>query len=106
MKKLLIIALLCGSAYADTVATLRNKGGGLIVLTDVQTEGCKGFAASVYATTEQNKTIWGCWFSDDLMVHVRWEDGDTRAYPITAFDIDAQKARRLKERNSRRGGDV
>ena len=106
MKKLLIIALLCGSAYADTVATLRNKSGGLIVLTDVPTDTCKGFTAAAYATTENNKTLWGCWFSDDLMVHVRWDDGDTRAYPISAFDIDAQKARRLKERNSRRGGDV
>ena len=104
MKKLLLIAALAAtSVYADTVATLRNKDGGLIVLTDVQTESCRNFAGSVYATTESNRSIWGCWISDDKMVHVRWYDGDTRAYPIDAFEVNAQTARRLKERNSRGG---
>lgn len=91
------------AAQADTVATLRNKSGGLIVLTDVQPNICKGFAGSVYSTSETNQTLWGCWFSDDTMVHVRWSDGDTRAYPLEMFDVNVQVARRLKERNSRGG---
>lgn len=104
MKKLILIAALAAScACADTVATLRNKSGGLIVLTDVQTDSCRGYAGSVYTTTDTNRSLWGCWFSDDTMVHVRWSDGDTRAYPIDAFEVNAQTARRLKERNSRGG---
>lgn len=104
MKKLILIAAIAASSvYADTVATLRNRSGGMIVLTDVQTDSCRGFAGSVYTTTDTNRTLWGCWFSDDTMVHVRWSDGDTRAYPIDAFEVNAQTARRFKERNSRGG---
>ena len=106
MKSIVIACLACLSitVQADTVATLRNKGGGLIVLTDVQTEVCKDFAGSVYSTNENSKTLWGCWFSDDLMVHVKWNDGDIRSYPISAFEVNVPNARRMRERNSRGGG--
>ena len=102
MKKIAIAMLAFAgfAATADTVATLRNKAGGVIVLTDVQTDTCKAFAGSVYTTVDNGKSLWGCWFSDDLMVHVRWSDGDTRAYPINAFEVNVPNARRLRERNN------
>lgn len=102
MKKIFILLALCGLAHAETIATLRNKAGGLIVLTDVQTDRCRDFVGAVYSTMENNQTSWGCWFTDDLMVHIRWSDGDTRAYPIENFTINTEAVRRLRER--RKGG--
>lgn len=101
--KLLPLLALCGLAHADTIATLRNKAGGLIVLTDVVTERCKGFAGAVYTISDNNQTSWGCWMSDELMVHVRWSDGDTRAYPIESFTVNDEALRRFRDRR-RNGG--
>lgn len=104
MKKLMIVLALCaGMAQAETIATLRNKAGGLIVLTDVVTERCKGFAGAVYTISDNNQTQWGCWMSDELMVHVRWSDGDTRAYPIDNWTINEEVLKRFRERR-RSGG--
>ena len=98
-SKLFFLSLvLCGSIYAETIATMRNRAGGLIILTDVSTERCKAFAGVAYTTTEDNRSTWGCWFSDELMVHIRWPDGDPRAYPIENFTIDYDAAKRLRER--------
>lgn len=101
MKRLLglmLAAMTAAAAHADTVATLNNRAGGVIVLTDVATDSCRGFVGAVYATGERNRTMWGCWFSDDLMVHIRWDDGDTRAYSIGSFEINEPVARRLRNR--------
>ncbi len=103
MKKLLIfLALWCGLANADIIATLRNRAGGLIVLTDVSIDRCKNYAGTAYTTGSDSKTSWGCWFSDDLMVHIRWTDGDTTAYPIENFTVNEEVVKRFRER--RRGG--
>jgi hypothetical protein len=104
MKKLLLALAFCGFAHADTVATLKNKAGGLIILTDVVTEQCRNFVGAAYTTRSDNQTSWGCWFSDDMMVHIRWHDGDTRAYPIDSFTINEEAARKLRER--RRGQSI
>ena len=104
MKKLLILAaLVCGTAQADTVAIMRNNGGGIMVLTDLQTPECRSFVGAVYTMTSRNETLWGCWFSDDLMVHVRWSDGDTRAYPVSGFEVHQRNATRLREKHNRGG---
>lgn len=97
-----VLALCFGLAHADTVATLKNKAGGLIVLTDVVTERCRNFAGAAYATRSDNQTSWGCWSSDDLMVHIKWMDGDTSAYPLEVFTVNDDVARRMRER--RKGG--
>ena len=103
MRKILVLLALCGIAHADTIATLRNKAGGVIVLTDVQTDRCRDFVGAVYATMDNNQTSWGCWFSDDLMVHIKWNDGDTRAYPIDSFTINTEAVRRLRDRRKSGG---
>lgn len=105
MKKL-IISLLAGltmmCAHSDTVATSKNKAGGYIVLTDVVTERCKGFVGAAYTTGSKNDVVWGCWFTDDLMVHVLWSDGDTRAYSLEGFVVNEEVAKRLRDR--KKGG--
>jgi len=101
MKRLLglvLAAMTTVAAHADTVATLRNKAGGVIVLTDVTTDSCRGFVGAAYSTTSSNRTMWGCWFSDDLMVHIKWSDGDSTAYSVDVFDINEAVARRLRNR--------
>ena len=101
MKRLLIALALCGVVHAETIATLKNKAGGYIILTDVATDRCSGFVGAAYTTRSDNQTTWGCWFSDDMMVHIRWYDGDTRAYPIDDFSVNTEAARKLRERRNK-----
>ena len=103
MKKLLLLLAFCGVVHAEVIATLRNRSGGHIVLTDVVTDNCSGYVGTVYSTSENNRISWGCWFVDQVMVHVRWLDGDTRAYPIDAFTVDEEAVRRLKDRRKNNG---
>lgn len=105
MKPAIFLAMMAISSVvnADTVATLRNKAGGYIILTDVATERCRGFVGAAYATMDNNQTQWGCWFSDDLMVHIRWSDGDTRAYPVDDFSVNTEAVRRLRDRRKSGG---
>ena len=79
MKKLLVALAIFGVAQAETIATLKNKAGGYIYITNVVMDRCKGFSGTAYTTTDNNQTTFGCWFADDIMVHIRWPDGDTRA---------------------------
>lgn len=105
-SKFFLLLALCVPAFADTMATLRNSAGGQIVLTDVETSQCKGFVGAAYTTADNNQTYWGCWFSDDLMVHIRWNDGDTRAYPLRNFIINDEVVRRYKERRKGKSYDL
>ena len=75
------------SAQADVIATLENKAGGLIYLTDVATKGCSSNMKAVYATSKEGKSIWGCWFVDDVSVHIKWDSGDSSAFPAGAFTL-------------------
>lgn len=79
---LLLFAFVTVDARAATVATLPNKGGGQIVLTDIKCRSMSGNVA--YGTHPNMSTLFGCWFADDIFVHVTWSDGDTRSYPINA----------------------
>ena len=100
MKKLaLILAFLSACASADTIATLENKGGGLIVLTDVICRNESGYY--VYSQQPSAATQFGCWWSDDSMVHVTWSDGDVWSYPISHFRINPTKAQKMRERENR-----
>lgn len=74
-------------AHADVIATLENRAGGLIYLTDVATKGCSSNMKAVYATSKEGKSIWGCWFVDDVSVHIKWDSGDSSAFPASAFTL-------------------
>jgi hypothetical protein len=73
----LILSFACN---ADTVAFLKNKAGGLIMLTDSKCSDKKGLFA--YGNDSNGTTFIGCWFVNDLFVFIRWETGDLKTYPI------------------------
>ncbi len=90
MKKLLLCLLMAiGTAHAATVAESRNKGGGKMVLTDIKCSSQTGYVA--YSVVPNQSTLGGCWFVDDQFVHIRWSDGDYRAYPIENWEIKQDK---------------
>lgn len=86
-KLLLTLLLAVGVAHADVIATMENRAGGLIYLTDVSLKGCGSNGRAVYATSKEGKSIWGCWFVDDVSVHIKWDSGDSSAFPAGAFTL-------------------
>jgi len=100
MKKLLLAMLLAASqAHADTAATTGNGNGGVTILTDVDCERGRGYIA--YAQSPRSSTFFGCWWSDDSMVHITWQDGDTRSYPFNIFTANTNVLNRMRSRNSK-----
>lgn len=98
MKKLLVILFLAYTqAYAETAATMNNASGGITVLTDVGCANNKGFI--VYSQSPRSSTLFGCWWSDDSMVHITWEDGDFRSYPFDFITQNISVLNRMRSRN-------
>ena len=92
----LTLLLACASVQADTVATANNRAGGTTVLTDVPCKKEGGFYA--YSQVPTGNTQFGCWWSDDAMVHITWSDGDVRSYPFNVFVVNHKNADRLRAR--------
>lgn len=97
MKKLitvLLLSLLSAHASADTIASMPNKGGGKIVLTN---EVCKlenktyETLRRAYNYTSEGHTSEGCYYVEDETVLVVWKSADGRAsrmrYPAENFTI-------------------
>ena len=86
MKKLLValMATVCFNADAATAAYYGNQAGGQIVLTDTQCTGQYSTMYVAYSSMPGKPTLWGCWFSDQVNIHIRWSDGDYRAYSLDA----------------------
>ena len=97
MKKLIAIALLCcNAAHADTAATMTNANNGITVFTDVPCNAGKGFIT--YAQSPTSSTLYGCWWSDDIMVHVTYSDGDVRSYPFSYLELNLPVLQRMREK--------
>jgi hypothetical protein len=106
MKKIVVLLLLCLSAHAsaDTAAWMPNNGGGKIVLTD---KDCPDDARQYMAYTTSNtiSTQFGCWFSDDLMVHITWSStGSFKSYPLENWTLNSEVIRRMKNRLNKSSG--
>ena len=102
MKKLLIaLFLIAGSAHADTVATANNNAGGMLVITDIPCNNSSGWYA--YASARTVSTLFGCWWSDQTMVHITWNDGDVRSYPLNIWDVNLEIAKKLGDKNKGKG---
>jgi hypothetical protein len=94
MKKTLVLLLLCLSAHAsaETIATLSNKAGGKIVLTDQPCihNGVKHEKLNFvynYGTTGYSSE--GCWGIQGDVVSVVWFDSEgTMRYPLSNFIIN------------------
>lgn len=82
---------------ADTVATARNSGGGLMVLTDVDCNGNRGFVA--YSSHPSFRTQFGCWWSDNSMVHITWTDGEMRSYELSTWTVNVEVANRMRKKD-------
>lgn len=87
MKKLLLALLFAGSAMADPVATLSNKAGGMIVLTNNRSKLCSEPNLLAYTTTATGTTLTGCWNVDTLHVFILWSDGALKSYPIENWEL-------------------
>jgi hypothetical protein len=81
----LVLALTATQVQATVIATMPNKAGGEIVLTDVPAEQCgTGFIS--YTTSPNGPTLYGCWWSDERMVHISYDNGsNTWSHPISNF---------------------
>ena len=85
----LAMVAVMSSASAESIAYLANKGGGRIVITD---EACSNQKGKIAYTTGDSNTILGCWFIDDLYVHIVWaDDGKMRSYPLENWILMPKK---------------
>ena len=99
MKKLFLSLILAVSpVLADTVATMTNDNGGIMVLTDVPCKGDSGY--HMYSQSPNFRTLFGCWWSDSSMVHVSWTDGEVRSYPLQLWRVNIEVARRMRKGTS------
>lgn len=99
MKKLLLtILFFCNFCYANVIATMPNKAGGKIVLTN---ETCSynnktyGNLKRTYYYTQEGYTNEGCFYLEDDTIVVIWSDGDKNSsvmrYEANSFTIRKQK---------------
>ena len=98
MKKLIaaIFIALSSLAQADTAGSMNNKAGGMLVLTDVLCKDKGGYI--MYSSANGSRTLFGCWFSDDTMVHVTWDDGELMSYPLERWNFNVEVLRRMRQR--------
>ena len=83
MKKLLIaLALVCGSAHAETWFEMPNKAGGKVILTMGKCSGDRD-GRIVIATAPDGSNSMGCWYYFADMVHIVWNDGSIKT---SSFD--------------------
>jgi hypothetical protein len=81
----LVLALTATQAHATAIATMPNKAGGEIILTDVVADVCNGNMIA-YTTSPTGPTQYGCWWNDERMVHIMYDnDGRTWSHPISNF---------------------
>jgi hypothetical protein len=73
------------SAQAKPILYTLNDGGGRIVLTD---EKCKKHTGKLaYATLPKAETQLGCWTSDDLNIHIQWQNSELRSYDYDGWNV-------------------
>lgn len=99
MKKLFLSLILAAApVLADTVATMNNDNGGIMVLTDVSCKDGSGY--HMYSQSPSYRTLFGCWWSDNSMVHVTWIDGEVRSYPLSLWRVNVDVARRMRNKGN------
>ena len=106
MKKILVLLALLSAvtvARAETIATLNNKAGGKIVLTDrpcVYRGTTHDKLNFVYNYGSSGQSSEGCWGIEGEVVSVVWFDSEgTMRYPLTNFVINPNY--KSKSRNNR-----
>ena len=90
MKKILVLLLLvCSTAYADKWLETPNDAGGKILLLTRECNGGNG--KMVIATTPKGDNYNGCWFFFADMVHIVWEKGGSSSFDPNVFKVRESK---------------
>ena len=90
MKKLLILAaLLCGAAQAETLATAPNAIGGQIRLM-AERGSCSEGSRVVLLTSPSGEFVQGCWFLMEDKVYAAYSNGLKRLYSLEGFTLTNQ----------------
>lgn len=92
MSKLLaaLLVVVSFNANAEAIAYTKNVGGGKIVLTDLKCKNNLGLIA--YTSHPSSNTVYGCWFSDDVSIHVNWGSNGTRSYDYVNWEFPEKSA--------------
>jgi hypothetical protein len=91
MKKLLLVLLLAfSSVRAEPYLSATNEGGGEIILTTFTPTSCDGLKA-MYSMLPSGVVYHGCWAYINEKIHVKYEDGERRVYPIDNFVVKGKK---------------
>jgi len=69
---------------AIILATSPNQGGGRIALTD---EPCTDTTFIAISFVENGDTVTGCWFSEQELVFIKWDDQTVKTYPANRFTL-------------------
>lgn len=81
---------LAATAYAGVVATIPNKAGNTIKLTDGKHGDCSGDGWNLaFATGSGGRTITGCWMYSETAeeIVIVYEDGETYTYPVNSLRL-------------------
>ena len=84
MKRLILIAALVAAPVMADSWAMPNKAGGEIIINDKQCPGYKNLMQA-YNYGSGGRGMSGCWFYQDGMVRVVWNDGTEYTYPADAF---------------------
>lgn len=91
MNKLLLgLVLVSTSAFCEPIAYTMNEGGGKIVITNEQCNGSTYKLA--YATHPNTNTQFGCWYSDQIGIHINWNTSGLRSYDYSGWSMVNKKA--------------
>lgn len=83
-----LLLMVCSPAFAGIFAIGQTEAG-IIVLTDVACESKKSFVA--YTVNKRSETTFGCWFVDDVMVHIVWDKNTIKSYPHDIWKVFPEK---------------
>ena len=86
MKKLIaaIMAAAVLPVSAEVVATAAKKGGGEIVITDLQGK-CPSGSKVAFARDPGGRTVFGCWTTQGYYILIAYNDGDFLTYDMAGF---------------------
>ncbi len=85
MLKIFLLVLFSSICYASPVMYTKNKGGGLIVLTDEPCYNAK--MNKVYSFLESNYKIEGCYALKNGNVDVKWKSGLNVIFSLEIFTM-------------------
>lgn len=98
MKYLILLtALLCGTAQAQTIATSPNNAGGEIRLMAGKGSCPEGLRV-VLTVASSGEFMSGCWFLMEEKVYATYSDGTKRLYSLDGFTLTQKPAAPQKQR--------